>query len=82
MHADMSDKEKRSPSPVADVLDVGVAESQDYSPSPRGWMAKIASWGVELRGVTPVPIEERKDLRFINVFFVWFTMSTNLLPYV
>ncbi|KAJ5902169.1 hypothetical protein N7495_002697 [Penicillium taxi] len=50
--------------------------------SPRAWLNKIASWGIELRGIAPVPIEERTDKRFINVFFVWFTMSTNLLPIV
>ncbi|OIW32643.1 hypothetical protein CONLIGDRAFT_613281 [Coniochaeta ligniaria NRRL 30616] len=42
----------------------------------------MSSWGVEMRGITPVPIEERTDKRFINVFFVWFTMSTNLLPII
>ncbi|VUC31486.1 unnamed protein product [Clonostachys rosea] len=63
-------------------VDVGVSESQDYSPKPKGWLGKVASWGIEIRGVTPVPLEERTDKRFINVFFVWFTMSTNLLPII
>ncbi|KAI1120734.1 permease for cytosine/purines, uracil, thiamine, allantoin-domain-containing protein [Nemania abortiva] len=46
------------------------------------WFAKLSNWGVELRGITPVPLEERVDKRFINVFFVWFAMSTNLLPII
>ncbi|KAL4863010.1 hypothetical protein BDV12DRAFT_178012 [Aspergillus spectabilis] len=59
------------------------AQSQGKFPRvPESWLARIANWGVELRGVTPVPIEERTDSRFINVFFVWFTLSTNLLPII
>ncbi|KAJ5930181.1 hypothetical protein N7466_005674 [Penicillium verhagenii] len=61
--------------------DVATAELQSYH-SPRAWLSKFASWGVELRGIAPVPMEERTDKRYINVFFVWFTMSTNLLPIV
>jgi len=72
--------EKRSTSPPTTVSDVAVAESQTYS-KPKAWLSKFSAWGVEMRGITPIPIEERTDKRFINVFFVWFTMSTNLLPY-
>lgn len=73
--------EKDSPSPPVTAVDFDVAESQNYNKR-TGWLTKIAAWGVEVRGITPVPLEERNDKRFINVFFVWFTMSTNLLPYV
>ncbi|KAL5342475.1 permease for cytosine/purines, uracil, thiamine, allantoin-domain-containing protein [Aspergillus crustosus] len=59
------------------------AQSQGKFPRvPESWLSRIANWGVELRGVTPIPIEERTDDRFINVFFVWFTLSTNLLPII
>lgn len=72
-------KEEKS-SPVQTVAsDIDVAESQDYRAP---WHSRFARWGVEVRGVAPVPFEERTDRRFINVFFVWFTMSTNLLPCV
>jgi hypothetical protein len=71
--------EKTPPSPTVDDVDVGAVESQNRKRMP-AWMSRITSYGVELRGVTPVPAEERVDKRFINVFFVWFTMSTNLLP--
>jgi len=63
-------------------IDIASAESQVTSSKPKEWLSRFASWGVEMRGITPVPLEERTDLRFINVFFVWFTMSTNLLPFV
>lgn len=46
------------------------------------WLGKITAYGVELRGITPVPDEERVDKRFINIFLIWFTMSTNLLPII
>lgn len=77
----MGFEEKGSPSPAGTAVDVDVdvAESQTYS-RPKRWLSKISAMGVEVRGITPIPLEERTDKRFINVFFVWFTMSTNLLP--
>ncbi|KAL2824398.1 permease for cytosine/purines, uracil, thiamine, allantoin-domain-containing protein [Aspergillus cavernicola] len=65
--------------------DLATAESQSHGKFPRvpdKWLSKITNWGIELRGVTPVPLEERTDKQFINVFFVWFTLSTNLLPII
>ena len=73
---------KSPPSPTVDDVDIGTMESQEQRKKMPPWMSNITSYGVEVRGVTPVPLEERVDTRFINVFFVWFTMSTNLLPYV
>jgi hypothetical protein len=74
---------KKSPVDVSSdsPADIDVVESQTLSRR-KAWLKKAAAWGVETRGITPVPLEERTDPRFINVFFVWFTMSTNLLPYV
>ncbi|KAL3454968.1 permease for cytosine/purines, uracil, thiamine, allantoin-domain-containing protein [Aspergillus heterothallicus] len=66
-----------------DPADIATAEAQGKFPRvPEKWLSRITNWGIELRGVTPVPIEERTDNRFINVFFVWFTLSTNLLPII
>ncbi|KAL4864579.1 hypothetical protein BDV12DRAFT_188828 [Aspergillus spectabilis] len=75
------EKPKEKPPPATVVTDIAAAESQSYS-SPRAWLPKLAAWGIEVNGVSPVPLEEKTDKRFINVFFVWFTMSTNLLPIV
>jgi len=36
--------------------------------------------GVELRGSTPVPYEERTVTQYWNVFSLWFCMSCNPLP--
>ncbi|KKK20858.1 hypothetical protein AOCH_003967 [Aspergillus ochraceoroseus] len=75
----MSAMEAENPPPV----DVAAEESQRKSfQVPDKWLSKITNWGIELRGVAPVPLEERTDKRLINVFFVWFTMSTNLLPII
>ncbi|KAL2803126.1 permease for cytosine/purines, uracil, thiamine, allantoin-domain-containing protein [Aspergillus granulosus] len=66
-----------------DPEDITTAEAQGKFPRvPEKWLSRITNWGIELRGVTPVPFEERTDNRFINVFFVWFTLSTNLLPII
>ncbi|KAL3472356.1 permease for cytosine/purines, uracil, thiamine, allantoin-domain-containing protein [Aspergillus californicus] len=65
----------------ATAIDIATAESQSYT-APRTWLSKIASWGVEVQGTAPVPADQKTDKRYINVFFVWFTMSTNLLPIV
>ncbi|KAI1814550.1 permease for cytosine/purines, uracil, thiamine, allantoin-domain-containing protein [Poronia punctata] len=78
----MSDGAKSRPSTIA-ATDIDLAESQMQSSSKMApYLAKLTSWGVEIRGVKPVPLEERVDKRFINVFFVWFTMSTNVLPII
>lgn len=82
--SDMMDLElKKAPADVstATQADIDAVESQSFGKY-KSWISKAAAWGVEIRGTSPVPLEERIDPRFINVFFVWFTMSTNLLPYV
>lgn len=49
-----------------------------------GWKRmffKAASFGrVELRGIQPIPVEERTDTQFANVFTIWWCMNANLLP--
>ncbi|PGH03888.1 hypothetical protein AJ79_07246 [Helicocarpus griseus UAMH5409] len=46
------------------------------------WWHRLASWGVELRGITPVAVDERTDRRAVNLFFLWFTVSCNVLPVI
>ncbi|KAL2208561.1 hypothetical protein CC79DRAFT_1270914 [Sarocladium strictum] len=76
------DKSEKNISLSGDApVDVSEAESQSLSRRDV-WLNRFKRWGVETRGTTPVPLEERVDTRFINVFFVWFTMSTNLLPII
>lgn len=44
------------------------------------WLRKLATYGVELRGIVPVPLEKRTDTRVVNIFSLWFTASCCLLP--
>ncbi|KAL4944299.1 hypothetical protein BDV06DRAFT_233614 [Aspergillus oleicola] len=79
----MEKPSEKPPSPTIDLTDIATAESQPITlTAPKTWLSKIASWGIEVQGIAPVPPEQRTDKRYINVFFVWFTMSTNLLPIV
>ncbi len=51
-----------------------------------GWrrlLDQLASFGrVELRGITPIPVEERTVKRTINVFTLWWSINANILAYV
>ena len=72
--AEHKDEEKATPS-----QDVWIAELASI-PGAAGLLRNIASYGIELRGSSPVPINERINTRTINLFTLWFTMSLNLLP--
>lgn len=74
------DIEKNTPSSSSVDVDVLESESRSFDGKP-AWWKKILSLGVEERGIQPVPVEERTDDRFVNVFSIWFTMSINCLPY-
>ncbi|KAF8621768.1 hypothetical protein AX15_007506 [Amanita polypyramis BW_CC] len=45
------------------------------------WTNKLLAWGVESRGIRPVPIEERTDTQTIKIFFVWFSANINVLSF-
>jgi hypothetical protein len=85
----VGDKEFDVEKNAQSTLDAVVADSSSESqtqPTEKGgilsdgWKQKLLTWGVEVRGITPVPVEERTDTRFINIFSLWFTMSVSLLP--
>lgn len=44
--------------------------------------SRLASWGVELRGIVPVDLKDRTDRNVFSLFVLWFTISCNLLPLV
>ncbi|PFH47937.1 hypothetical protein AMATHDRAFT_76967 [Amanita thiersii Skay4041] len=44
-------------------------------------MKKLLSWGVESRGIIPVPIEERTDRTVSKIFFIWFSANFNILSF-
>lgn len=44
------------------------------------WLNRFIAAGVEVRGVQPVPPEERTDRRTMNILSFWLSASTSLLP--
>src|SRR5689334_665488 len=48
-----------------------------------GILHRLAEFGrVEVRGIAPVPLEERVITKTYNVFTLWWSMNTNILGYV
>lgn len=62
--------------------DVEAAEVRPLS-GPRALLLRAQAGlfaGLEVRGVSPVPPEERTVTRYFNVFSIWFCISVSLLP--
>jgi hypothetical protein len=66
--------EKATPSIHTDSIEEG--QTSRYAP----WLRKLATLGVELRGIVPVPLEERTDQKGTNLLSLWFTANLSLLP--
>jgi hypothetical protein len=60
-----------------DVSPADVVPSAD-----RSLWTRLSEAGVELRGAQPVPVELRTDTRYFNIFTIFSTSMTSLLPYV
>lgn len=50
-------------------------ESEEVEVGPVSWWKKLAAYGVETRGVQPVPLNERTDRTGYNIFTFWWTAS-------
>ncbi|KAI0458130.1 permease for cytosine/purines, uracil, thiamine, allantoin-domain-containing protein [Xylaria acuta] len=71
--SDLQDPEKGAINDVAD-------DGSTPSPGLRATILRYLSAGsVELRGVLPVPLEERTSTRYSTYFSIWFCMSVNVL---
>ncbi|ELU44545.1 NCS cytosine-purine permease [Rhizoctonia solani AG-1 IA] len=46
------------------------------------FIERLKTWGVESRGIYPVPVEHRTDPQFSKSFFVWLSCNLNILSYV
>ncbi|KAF8067891.1 cytosine-purine permease [Lyophyllum atratum] len=57
-----------------------LSEGRGYSHR-LGWTRRLLTWGVESRGIQPVSPEERIDSQFSKIFFIFFTMNTNILSF-
>ncbi|KAF8991748.1 cytosine-purine permease [Cyathus striatus] len=45
------------------------------------WFRKLLKLGVEVRGIQPIPQEERTDAQFSKIFFIWFSANINVLSF-
>ncbi|KAG0707996.1 cytosine-purine permease [Suillus ampliporus] len=41
----------------------------------------LSRYGIETRGIAPVPVEERLDTRWYQMFFIWFSSIMNILAF-
>jgi hypothetical protein len=72
----MADIEKK-PSPTRTPTPTTPAQPSQW----RHITTTLATKGdLELRGCIPVPIEDRIETNYINIFTLWFSMSCNPLP--
>ncbi|KAI0252914.1 NCS cytosine-purine permease, partial [Lactifluus subvellereus] len=42
---------------------------------------RLLTWGVELRGIHPVTVEDRTETHFNKIFFIWLSANTNILSF-
>ncbi|KAF8830118.1 hypothetical protein HHX47_DHR2000736 [Lentinula edodes] len=49
--------------------------------SSNSFTKRLLSWGVESRGISPVPSSQRTDTSYYKLFFIWFTMNFNILSF-
>ncbi|TDL19554.1 cytosine-purine permease [Rickenella mellea] len=42
---------------------------------------RLLGWGVEARGILPVPRAQRTDRQFSKIFFIWFSANFNILSF-
>ncbi|EIM87684.1 NCS cytosine-purine permease [Stereum hirsutum FP-91666 SS1] len=63
--------------------EVDVQSSQDtFVPSYKyQWLNKFLSWGVEYRGIHPVPLEARTETHYSKIFFIWLSANVNILSF-
>ncbi|CAK3873936.1 cytosine-purine permease [Lecanosticta acicola] len=62
-----------------------VGGGESYRPrdgNSKFWDRLTKTANIELKGVQPVPIEERTSRKTFEIFTLWFTLNTNLLPVV
>ncbi|CAE6534466.1 unnamed protein product [Rhizoctonia solani] len=60
------------------ALDNNAESDQDVSSR---FIKCLRTWGVESRGIYPVPVEHRTDPQFSKSFFVWLSSNLNILSF-
>ncbi|KAI6150039.1 permease for cytosine/purines, uracil, thiamine, allantoin-domain-containing protein [Pisolithus thermaeus] len=66
---------------AASKTESGAASAHSGENKSPPWLRALLRWGVEERGIVPVPYEQRTDRQFYKIFFVWFSMNFNILSF-
>ncbi|KAJ3871815.1 permease for cytosine/purines, uracil, thiamine, allantoin-domain-containing protein [Lentinula edodes] len=74
-----SDVEKRGSIDLGQRGEEILALPSTYSSN--SFTKRLLSWGVESRGISPVPSSQRTDTSYYKLFFIWFTMNFNILSF-
>ena len=73
-----NDTEKHAAVDREDEMEEDVAEK--FPSGLKDLVSRISNWGVEVRGIEPVPMSEKTKDNYINMFGFWVSMLTNFLP--
>ncbi len=80
MENESDDLEKSVARVNSNNLEVSHSHGFEEEKAQPGFFRKLASMGVELRGIRPVALEDRKDRHPINIFSFWWAVSLSVLP--
>lgn len=93
-HTDGKFDERKDANKVGSAInDVEANEQYIFSSKEQDWVDEhahgffgriakfLVSWGVESRGIFPVPPELRVDKQFHKIFFIWFSANFNILSF-
>lgn len=73
-------EKSQSPLKSQTTTDVEVLEGETYNGRFSAVRRMLGKAGVEVRGIEPVPVEERKNTNFLSIMFLWTSICCNLLP--
>ncbi|RDB27544.1 Purine-cytosine permease fcyB [Hypsizygus marmoreus] len=74
---DVEDKKDLEEKGQEYVADVPVSEWGYYN----RWTKRLLTWGVESRGIQPIPEAHRTDTQYSKIFFIWFSANCNILSF-
>ncbi|KAJ8509482.1 hypothetical protein ONZ45_g8353 [Pleurotus djamor] len=66
---------------AADVHSIDSAHDSSHSGYFSGLSEKLRGWGVETRGIQPVPPHERTDTQYHKIFFIWMSSNFNIFSF-
>ncbi|KAI0684962.1 NCS cytosine-purine permease [Cytidiella melzeri] len=79
--AHLEDRKRASSGDAEKELSSVSSNTQDdfhYNPPV---MRKLLTWGVEARGILPVPPNQRTDTQYSKIFYIWLSANFNILSF-